>query len=154
MITYHTLLYDHKILSKSPLGIDRHTELLTTVKKQLNFNKIIAEKYPTNLVNKFLIERNRLITETYDKLLIFAIGNPNIISVLWNKIHNKYKHISIFNGKAIVLNEPIGLHEIEIKHNSNNLFSAIFCDFKHYNLKKFTERHGISSNLTLNYNII
>lgn len=153
MITHNILLYDDKILDKNPLNIDQYTKLFDRVKAQLNFNKIIVEKYPLNLIGKLTIERNRLITEKYDKLLIFAIGDPNIISVLWYKIYNKYKHISIFNGKAIILNEPIGLHDIEIKQNNNNLFSAVFCNFQHYNIKTFSEHHGTSSNLTLNYSI-
>lgn len=153
-MTYQTLLYDHKALSKSPLGLDKYNNLFSRVKQQLNHNKIIYEKSPIPIDSQLVIQRDRLITETHDKLLIFGVGNPNMISVLWHKIYNRYKHVSIFNGKAIILNEPIGLHEIEIKHYSNNLFSAVFCDFQHYNIKKFTEQHGQSSNLTSNYTII
>lgn len=151
MITYHTLLYDHKILYRSSLGLDKYNNLFNNIKKQLGFNKIIYEKYPSKIDKDILVKRDRLITESNDKLLIFAIGNPNVISLLWYKIHNKQKHISIFNGKCVVLNEPIGMHEIEIKHCNQNLFSAVFCDFKYYNIQRFMEHNDTKANFNSNY---
>jgi len=155
MISFQTFLYDHKVLTRSPLGLEKYHELIKKIKQQLNIEKIIFEKIPEHITDKnLIINRNRLVTETNDKLIIFAVGNPNIVSTLWYKAHNQMKHISIFNGKAIVLNPPLGLFDVNIKNSGSNLFSTIICDFQFYNIQKFNERHNLTTNFTLNYQIL
>lgn len=155
MNNYHTLFYDAGILQNPPLDLNKYKALLQQVKTTLNLDKIIHENAPHIISNSLHIDRERLITENNDKLLIFAVGKPNTISVLWMKYHNKYNHVSVFNGKAIIMNSIEYLQDIEVKQLSHHLFSCVLCDFKHYNIKKFSDKHN-SSNFNINdtFNII
>lgn len=155
MNNYHTLFYDAGILQSPPLNLLKYKSLVQQVKISLGLDKIIYENSPHPISNSLSISRDRLITENHDKLLIFAIGKSNAISVLWMKYHNKYNHVSIFNGKAIIMNSIEYLQDINVKQLYYHLFSCVLCDFKHYNIQKFSDKHNSNNfNLNNNFNIM
>lgn len=145
MITGSYLNYNPKLFISPMLDEFAYYQLIKDIKKKLHINKIVCEKLPSIMQDNLYIERNRLITEHDDKLLIFAIGNPSSISTLWYTKHNKNYHIDIFNGKCVIINLPIYSNANKIAQKKSHIFNVVFCDFKHYNISKISAKHNMKN---------
>lgn len=148
---YQAFAYNPNLL-KPP--ITRLDSLFRAIKKFLQTDKIIYENKPTPLDSRLTINNSRFINIQYDKMLIFAIGNPSMISTLWYTQYGQNKHLSVCNGRAIIASELFVFDHIVTRHQQNNIFSAIFCDFRHYNIKNFIDSHPNGFRLTDHYSIV
>lgn len=147
---YQTLVYDHRLLSP-PFNI---TNLFSKIKSQLGWSKIIFEKQPQVFKHKLDISNDRFITNLKDKLLLFAIGSKSTISTIWYNDYGQNKHLSIHNGRAIIVSDLYKHTDLISKQNNMNLFSVVFCNFQDYNIKDFIDRHSANISLMSHYSII
>lgn len=158
MSLYKDIFYNTKITNESSYLL-----FIKEIKTNITNNeKIIYEKIPKPLIDnkkiKFSTDRDRFITEYNDKILLFIMNSDkqnNETIMIWYSEFGTTRHISLYEGKAILLDpDRAFLQSLEIQPN-NTLYNSIVCDFKYYNIRDFIKRHNKDSyNLKFNYGII
>jgi hypothetical protein len=146
---------DRSLKTEKDLEISFDKFLLSIKEKILQTtDKLIYEKKPVRVHRVANPTKSRYITTTDDFLLVFTIGDPKDIALVWYKDYYKENHCSIYSGRAIILESKIYAHtEFFIKQNTSNVFSCVVCNFSRYQLPNFINQHQFF-NLTTNYNII
>lgn len=155
-ITRHTIInYDHNIfLGQSLKNSNEFHGLCISIKEVLGIAKLITEKYPKPIENNIEL-LNRRISNNHDKLFIFAVGKNSTVSMLTYQCHDKHFLEPIYNGRGILLHEPLETLNISFKLANNNLFSVLLCDFKFYNINEsISKSNNIRSNFHSHYSVI
>jgi len=154
MNNFHIINYKKNTFSQPPLSPEKYNQFFIDLKYKLGFNNIIYEKFPKRIDTKLTIERNRIITEQQDKLAVFSVGNPSVISMLWYRDYNTEKHIPITDGQILIFDSILYTDRFFIKQKYNNLYSVVFCDFKYYNIKNYINLHDQTNfNINAYFNI-
>lgn len=149
-----------KNLFKDGYNTSSYNSFLKNIKEdKLFLSKIIYEKNPVELFNKqkslLYIDHNRYISQYNDKLLLFNTGEQTDIVLLWYSEYGIKKHISIYNGKAIIIDLYSSLyHNISIQDNET-LYSSILCDFQYFDVQYFLKKYsGQSFDLNSKYVVL
>lgn len=156
---YISVFYNSDLFQNGYDHIAYQSFLQDIKNNKLVLSKIIYEKDPLPIHNKknfsLSIDHNRYISDHNDQLLLFSVGEKSDVVLLWYEEYNTKKHVSIYNGKALIIDlYPSLYHNIFIQEN-NSLLSCLLCDFQFFNIPSLMKKNSNKSfDFNSKYNII